>query len=233
MNSRNSKKHAKAYVLAAYELVETNNGSVSMHQGDVFSIDIRTVFCGVFSDVKHAEKAVKHMVKMREDEIACGWALHKWFGFMLVEHWIDEAFDVDDIHSWPCGFRSMRTYLGDGSLNCFSGTDEACTKKFAGAKRESRFKSGDFAWILRKHKIVPALIEKEALSRDEWQKNMKRGVYGDFTDDSGIDFPLDCDGHDHTFSPLLFPLDALDLKLPESAKAIMEESREKWRKDGI
>lgn len=219
----------RAFTLTAYEPVEDNNGAALCWDGA--SIEIRSVFCGVFSNVNKAEKCIKHMVSLRNEEIKDGWSGFNWFGFSLVENWIDET--PKNGRAWPCTFKSFRTYLGDGSLNCFSDTDEACEKKFKGAKRRSRFKAGDFAWILRKGKAVPTLIEKEAMTREEWKKSMKRGVYGDFTDDSGIDFPFDCKGHDHTFSPLLFPLSSLDCKISKEAKAAMRKSRTEWLKTGI
>ena len=86
---------------------------------------------------------------------------------------------------------------------------------------------------MRKGKVVPTLIEKEAMTREEWKKSMKKGVYGDFTDDSGIDFPFDSNGHDHTFSPLLFPLSSLDCNISKEAKAAMRKSRAEWLKTGI
>ena len=224
-----SRRHSKTFVLTAYEPIEDDNGLATC--GNSASVKLRDIFCGVFSSVKRAESCIKRMVKIRCEELEDGWTACKWFGFTLVEHWTDEALSEES--KWPCSFRSFRSYLGDGSLNCFSDTDEACKKKFTGAKRASRFKPGDIAWVLRKGKAVPTLVEKEAMTVEEWKSTMKNGVAGDFTDDSGIDFPSDCNGHDHTFSPLLFPQSALDFKIPGTAKQSMKKSRDRWLKEGF
>ena len=137
----------RAFTLTAYEPVEDNNGAALCWDGA--SIEIRSVFCGVFSNVNKAEKCIKHMVSLRNEEIKDGWSGFNWFGFSLVENWIDET--PKNGRAWPCTFKSFRTYLGDGSLNCFSDTDEACEKKFKGAKRRSRFKSYDKRRVEEEH----------------------------------------------------------------------------------
>lgn len=218
----------KIFVLESFEPVEGSRKGTFERAGDGVSVKLRSGACGVFSSVGKAEKAIAAMVKAKESEIA-SWGGPRYFGFALIEHRLDDPFLPDS--ATPCRFRSYRTYLGDGTLNCFSDTDDACEKKFKGAKRASRFRKGDFAWTLRRGKAVPALVECEAYTVEEWKAKMRPGAYGDCTDDSGIDFPYfpygNC-GHDHTFAPLLFPLKALPCGIPRAAMAKMKSARRRY-----
>ena len=222
------KKHSSIYVLTAFSIREDASGKPVLMK-DNASIKLRQTQCGVFSSVKRAERAILKIAKARDEEIASGWSDLHYFGFALVEHYCDDAFFNE---SNVCTFRSFRTYLPNGQLNYFSDTDEACKKKFRGTSMASRFSPGDFAWVLAADHAFPTLVEAESYSREEWRAKMKKGVSGDFTDDSGIDFPYRGGGHDHTFAPLLFP-ESKELHIPEEAKSEMKAARRNWLNCGV
>lgn len=216
-------KQKSIYVLTAYCIREDADSKPKLAQ-DKTSVMLRDNGQAVFTSVKAAEKAITKLVAGREHDIEKGWEDYKYFGFALVEHYLDDPFYGD---GYVCSFRSYRTYLPDGKLNYFSDTDEACCKKFRGTSCPSRFKSGDFAWILRSGHAVPTLVEAEPLTKEEWKKHFKTRAAGDFTDDSGIDFPFGCKGHDHTFAPLVFP-ERSDLEIPDEAKSAMRAARRNY-----
>ena len=217
------KKHSSVYMLTGYSIKE-NADSKPLLLSDGVSVKLWRSEHAVFTSVKKAENAIAKIAECRAQEIEKGWQVFKHFGFTLIEHYVDDPFYSDGS---VCSFRSYRTYLPDGKLNYFSDTDEACTKKFRGTSIPSRFSRGDFAWILCGVYASPTLIEAEPYSKLEWKKKFKAGLAGDFTDDSGIDFPLNSNGHDHTFAPLLFPV-SKDLHIPEEAKMSMRASQRNW-----
>lgn len=229
--AKGKKERGKIFALAAYDAQCPSEKPSSLKDG----VRLHRCDVGVFSTVRRAEKAVRKMVEERAREIAEGWDDRPRFGFVLVEHRLDDPFQegIDDV--WPAEFRSVRTYLGDGSLNYFSDTDGACEKKFRGTSTPNRFGRGKFAWILRGDgRAVPTLVEAEPYTKAEWKARFKRGCSGDFTDDSGIDFPLPSRGHEHTFAPFLFPLSALPgVKIPKADKDKMRRERAEWRRTGI
>ena len=231
MKKKRKSRGPRVFALAAYDMRRAPKKQDSLKDG----VELGRCDVGVFSTVRRAEKAVKRMVGERTKAIAEGWEDDPWFGFVLVEHRLDDPFQGDGKSVWPVEFRSVRTYLGDGTLNYFSDTDGACEKKFRGTSIPNRFGKGKFAWILRGDgRAVPTLVEAEPYTKAEWKARFKRGCSGDFTDDSGIDFPLPSGGHEHTFAPFLFPLSALPrIRIPKADKAEMRRSRDEWRKTGI
>jgi len=230
MKKRN-RKGPRVFALAAYDMPVRPEKGRSLKEG----VKLCRLDAGVFTTVRRAEKAIRKMVEERAKEVGQRWADWPRFGFVLVEHRLDDPFQRDGESSWPVEFRSVRTYLGDGTLNYFSDTDEACEKKFRGTSTPNRFGRGKFAWILRGDgRAVPTLVEAEPFTKEEWRAKFKRGCSGDFTDDSGIDFPLPSTGHEHTFAPFLFPLSALPgVRIPADDKDEMRASRASWRKNGI
>ena len=227
---KNAKKRKSAFVLEAYE-PRYGADDRELRGSDGASVLLRRATCGVFSTVRKAERAIGRLVEAREDDARSGFAASPYFAFALVEHYVDEPFDGGAV---PAGFRSFRTYLPDGSLNCASDLDAACEKKFRGSKgRRPRFAPGDMAWALEGLEAVPALVEAEAMTAEEWRARFAKGVAGDFVDDSGVDFPYGLGGHAHTFSPLLFPAGALRAKVPAAAKREMAKARRRWLKGGL
>ena len=221
-------KNRSVYVLSAYSIQEDEDNNPKLAQDGV-SVKLRRDSQAVFSTVKNAEQAIKKLVLDKTSSINSGYEDHQYFGFTLVEHYLDDMFYSNEC---TCSFRSYRTYLPDGRLNYFSNTDEACAKKFKGTSCPSRFKSGDFAWILRDNCATPTLIEAEPYTKEEWKKNFAHRAYGDCFDDSGIDFPFNANGHDHTFAPMLFPA-TKDLNIPDEAKSAMRAARRNWLNYGI
>jgi len=228
MRRKSSKNIRSAYVFTAYAICESDDSKPKLMQDGV-SVKLRREAQAVFTTVKKAEQAIMKLVEAKEHEIKAGYADYKYFGFTLVEHYLDDMFYNSGC---ACSFRSYRTYLSDSKLNYFSDTDEACCKKFRGTSCPSRFKSGDFAWILRDGYALPTLVEAEPFSEVQWKEHFKHGAAGDFTDDSGIDFPFGCEGHDHTFAPLLFPCRS-DMKIPCEAKSKMRAARRNYLDYGV
>ena len=226
--ARAATKRKSIYVLIAYCIREDVDSKLKLMQDGV-SVKLRRDAQAVFTTVKKAEQAIAKLVEVKEHEIKAGYADYKYFGFTLVEHYLDDMFCSN---GYACSFRSYRTYLPDGKLNYFSDTDEACCKKFRGTSCPSRFKSGDFAWILRDGYALPTLVEAEPFTEKQWKEHFKRGAVGDFTDDSGIDFPFGCEDHDHTFAPLLFPCRS-DMKIPREAKSKMRAARRNYLDYGV
>jgi len=214
-------RQKRVFALTAYERAGGYaDGCVRLHATD----------CGVYSTVRRAEKAVRALAAAAEEGVRA-WGADPWFGFRLVEHRLDDCLDA---RGEAAGYRSCRTYLGDGRLNYFSDTDCACEKKFRGTGMPPRFRRGSFAWALCGSRAVPTLVEEEPMSRAEWRARLKRGAAGDTTDDSGVDFPLGAGGHQHTFAPDLFPPSALPgVKIPKEDKARMRAARDEWRAGGL
>lgn len=216
------------YVLTAFSIRE-NAESMPALAEDGVSVKLRQTQCGVFTSVRRAEYAIKKIVKANASAVSAGWESFHYFGFTLVEHYADDAFYGGDN---VCTFRSFRSYLPDGTLNYFSDTDDACEKKFKGTRTASKLSAGQFAWILCGDRATPTLVEAVPYTREEWKVKMKKGVYGDFTDDSGIDFPARGGGHDHNFAPLLFPENG-ELCISDKAKSDMKAARRNWLNYGI
>lgn len=170
------------------------------------SIELTSEHVGVFDSVENAEKVIKELIRFRKEmnDKYDDWITY--CAFLLTEHKVNGC--LDDFGN-PPGTESVRSYLGNGELNCFSDYDDRCNKRFNGRKDQSKFvKAGDYAFYLRRDKLIPILVEKLAPSKEEWKQMMNPGVFGDITDDSGLAFMVDY-GHDHPFSPYVFPMSIL------------------------
>lgn len=159
-------------------------------------------FIGIYENVNTAEKMIKALIRknVHANETWGSWV--QYFCFILTERQLNPKIDK---HWNVPEFESVRSYLADGTLNCVSDYDSSCKKKFNGREIPTRVKDGDFAYYCMKDKIVPILMEKVSYTKDEWKKHFKPGVKGDFTDDSGYAYIIGY-GHDHPFSPYVFPL---------------------------
>lgn len=72
------------------------------------------------------------------------------------------------------GHKSVRSYLADGTLNCFSDLDTECEKPFTGRDpRTLKVKKGDYAYAYQADRVVPMLVG--ALPPDrKWFERQKR-----------------------------------------------------------
>jgi len=180
-------------------------------------VKVTSEFTGVFDSVEAAEKAIKNTVSYRKQN-------NNWYSdwtdycaFVLTEHELNAGLDE---YCNPPGYESVRSYLGNGELNCFSDYDDRCKKPFVGRDDVSKYvKEGDYAFYLRGKKLVPILIDKLAFTKAQWKELFAEGVAGDATDDSGLAYIADY-GHDHPFSPYVFPLSVLPhYKMSEDLKS--------------
>lgn len=182
---------------------------------------------GCFSSVEKAEAAVKRLVELKEEEVK-HYGGFRYFGFVLDEVCLDDCFDE---YSSTRHFESRRSYLSDGTLNCYSDLDFACKKKFAGRDEPQKVKKGDYVLVLTNDRIVPMLMEETSMTKDEWAKRFKPGVTGDFTDDSGLAFGV-IGGHDHPFAPNVFPTSCLECDIfTNEVKDRIKKSRDEWLKE--
>ena len=194
------------------------------------NIECHTERVGVYGSVASAEAAIMKMVKAEEEELAAYKYWGKRFGYVLDEVYLDDGLDTQ---GYPARFESRRTYLNDGTLNCFSDLDWRCAKKFKGrtspqyikssmsAKEYEDFKkNGVLAYEWRDSYIAPIILTEFAFTAKEWKAKMKPDVCGDVVDDSGVAYGFN-GGHFHPFSPDIFPLSALVCAKP--AKKIVEK----------
>ena len=197
------------------------------------NIECRVERIGVYGSVEKAEDAIRKTVATEEAERKKYDIWEKSFGFVLDEVYLDDGLDKN---GYPAQFESRRTYLNDGTPNCFSDLDWRCSKKFKGrtspqhikesmsAKEYRDFrKNGIFAYEWNDERITPIILTEFSPTAKEWKAKMKPGVYGDVTDDSGVAYDQS-GGHHHPFSPDIFPVSAL------AYAGIAEKLAEKLRK---
>lgn len=212
-------KKKSFYVLSAINPCTHRDGRKGHYVKDKHgNIKCHTERIGVYSSVEKAEAAIRKMIEAEEAECKEYKTWEKCFGYILDEIYLDDGLDDN---GYPVYFESRRTYLNNGTLNCFSDLDWRCRKKFRGrmtsqyikesmsAKEYIEFKkNGIIAYEWRESCIAPIILTEFAPTAKEWKARVKPGVCGDVTDDSGIAYDT-IGGHHHPFSPNVFPLSAL------------------------
>ena len=232
-------KHNSIYILTSITALEAKDGRKGHYRKDENGIiPVYSERIGLFSSVKKAEEAIKQLIKQESESSWKSWNIP--FGYILDELYLDEGLWNSDwcngsSNPWMCvsHFESRRSYLANGELNCFSDLDDRCVKKFNGRSEPIKhIKKGDYAWVTYGNELVPVLVEEVAMTKEEWKKKMKPGVYGDDTDDSGIVFTPN-NGHEHPFSPNVFPLSCLPYaKITKEIKKECEKARKEYLNGG-
>lgn len=219
-------KNKSVYILEAIQPRVAVDGKKGHYEKD----EDENVKCwreriGIFSSVKLAERAMHQFIDAHE-HMYVEWKMwERHFGFMLEEVRLDD--EIDEFDNFG-DFESVRSYLADGTLNCFSDYDSRCKKKFTGRDEPQRFvKSGEYAWLYQGDHLTPILIDKLSITKDEWTKHFKPGVAGDFTDDSGVSFTSEY--HIHPFAVNVFPFSALKFaKLTKKLKTKMNKAKKEY-----
>lgn len=230
-------KKKSLYVLSSIEPRIHRDGRKGHYVKDRHgNIECRTERIGVYGSVKNAEDTIMKMVETERAERTEYKLWEKRFGFVLDEVYLNDGLDMN---GYPAHFESRRTYLSDGTPNCFSDLDWRCAKKFKGrvspqhikesmsAKEYKNFrKNGVFAYEWNETCITPIILTEFAPTAKEWKARMKPGVCGDVTDDSGVAYDPS-GGHHHPFSPDVFPLSALACgKLTKKTIRKLEKNRD-------
>ena len=161
---------------------------------------------GIFDSVGKAERVMREYIESRRDDLLI-------FGFVLCEKRLnDHLYGARDCR-WPCPFRTMRTYLADGRLNCSGDVEhwyghcfgKGAKKEFAGREaRTLRVREGDFVYELYEDRIVPALVARLPDSPAEFRAWVKANpLYG--RGDECMNYAITDVGHGHVFTPEVFP----------------------------
>lgn len=188
-----------AYVLESVEAIGDSvlEDSYSINHEDG-SINCRREIIGVYDSVENAEKDIRRLIKQGGEYV-------NYFAFVLTEHYMNNSFHLGKFNS-PSLFESIRTYLGDGRLNCFSDYDDGCVKKFIGRTTPQKFvKDGDYCLVLNGDKIYPIILLKTTPTKKYCDMVFQHGFVGDCTDDSGVAIGTE-GGHFHPRTPSVFPL---------------------------
>ena len=177
------------------------------------SIDAYEVEVGVFDSVANAEATISDYVKVCGDD--------RLFGFFLFEKELNDGVRerkwLRGVDTGICRYLSVRSYLADGRLLCYSPYDDCCVKEFRGrdpATIDCRIKEGDLAFRWCGDRIHPCLVASLPPSREDWQRMKERAVgrtgrwhrwYGwDSSDDCYCVYEYD-KGHAHPATWSVFP----------------------------
>lgn len=104
-----------------------------------------------------------------------------------------------------CEFKTVRSYLPDGSLNCMSDCDSSCEVEFRGRSVPVKCKKDDFVMTIYSGVARVGVVVDTPRTKEEWQYDFNPEVAGDYTDDSYTIVEVN-NGHDHPFSPDVFPI---------------------------
>lgn len=119
------------------------------------------------------------------------------------------------------GFRSVRTYFGDGTLNAANDCDDTGEKRWRGRDAATIcFKRGDFVSVWAGGSVYPALVGEIPFTPDRFPKGAQ-GFEAD--DDCYLVYTAD-GGHDHPFTPYVFPLVGT---LSDDVRAKIEAARDR------
>lgn len=183
---------------------------------------------GIFDSVENVESTIKELIRY-DEKYKQHSSLWGYFGFLVDEHYLNDCLYGDDGNI--SGFESTRSYFSNGELNYFSDLDERGDKQYRGSDNPGKYiKSGDFVYCLLGHKLIPGIVDKIPMTKDEWKSRFKPDVYGDFFDDSGIVVTLD--GHRHPMWTRVFPESRVENgKISENIKKKLIERMENYHKE--
>lgn len=168
---------------------------------------------GVFSSVSLSEAAISRYARIGEP-----WA------FVLKERILDDLNPHGEFGQ-VSDFRSIRTYLADGTLNAENPCDDTGEKRWRGRDAGTvRFKVGDLVSVLDGDRVKPALIGDTPATPDRFTPASKGW---EAEDDCYLAFEADI-GHDHPFTPFVFPPVG---KMPDEIRRRLESARDKWAND--
>lgn len=180
-----------------------HNGSVVIHTRDL----------GIFSSVANAERIMPIFAKNGEPWV-----------YVLKERILDD-FALHGYFKQISGFRSVRTYFGDGSLNADNECDDTGENLWYGRSPETiRYKVDQFISFLSGDRIQFGLVGDVPLTKRDFAEGRK-GLEAE--DDCYLVYTAD-GGHCHPFTPYVFPLLG---DLPSNIKKQLLASRERYLAD--
>lgn len=168
---------------------------------------------GVFSLVGIAETMMPLFAKNGEP-----WA------YVLKERILDDL-SYHGHFNQISGFRSVRTYFGDGTLNAENGCDDTGDRLWYGRNAETiRFLVGQFVSFLEGGRIQFGLVGDLPLTKKDFAAG-RQGLEAE--DDCYLVYTAD-GGHAHPFTPYVFPLLG---DLPQRVKDRLLAARDRYLND--
>ena len=177
------------------------------------SIPASELELGVFDSVKKAEAAIRAYVRHKGYE--------RLFGFFLYEKTLNDGVRerrwLRGVTMDICQFLSVRSYLADGTLLCYSPYDDCCVKEFRGrdpATINSKVREGELAFEWRGEVIVPCIVAAMPPTPEDWERLRNRVIEreGRWHRSCGWDSSDDCyyvyeydKGHAHPATWSVFP----------------------------
>ncbi len=174
------------------------------------SFDADATALGVFSSIENAEAMIRiHIENAKEYAHSLGYAIY--------ENELDDLTLHGPWRGIP-EFLTVRTYFADGTLNAFCDCDDTCEKQWHGRDAETiHYKRGDFVSVWHGRRVVPMLIGELPITT-------ARKITGDWGDDCYLAYSEGL-GHDHPFTPYVFPLLG---KISKRVKDRIEAERREW-----
>ena len=187
------------YHLIAVSLDTRTWGDRRIHKQQDGAILTHEQHLGIFTTVENAERMIRgYLAHLSESDVL--------LGFFLYERPLDESYGTSE-EVCLGGHKSVRSYLADGTLNCFSDLDTECVKLFTGRDPSTlKVKKGGYAYAYQRDRVVPMLVG--ALPPDrKWFERQKRKDPSFMGSDWGDDcyWGLGIDGHFHPFAADMFP----------------------------
>lgn len=164
---------------------------------------------GVFT----TEANAKDMMRLYSSSNGCDpWA------YVLKERILDDL-ELHGHFNMVSAFRSVRSYFGDGTPNAENRCDDTGENLWHGRDAETiRFRNGDFVSVLHDNEIWPGLVGDCPMTKDLFASG-RCGLEAD--DDCYLVYTVD-GGHEHPFTPYVFPLIR---ELPVKVRAKLEAAR--------
>lgn len=160
---------------------------------------------GVFASISNAEEMMR---------VYSGGDCKPW-AYVLKERILDDV-RLHGHFRQVSEFRSVRSYFGDGTLNAANECDDTGENLWFGRDAETvRFKVGDYVSFLNGGEIRPGLVGMLPLTKEKFESG-RSGLEAD--DDCYFVYTAD-GGHEHPFSPYVFPLFG---KLSKDVKAKLD-----------
>ncbi len=196
-------RQMKVYLLKVVE--------ISLRKNPDNSIPAWKSELGVFDSVKKAEATIRDYVGHYGSE--------RVFGFFLYGKTLNDGVRK---RKWLrgttvsiCQYRSVRSYLSDGTLWCYSPYDDCAETEFRGRDPATvKLKEGDLAFVWGYNSIAPCIVAATPPTPDDWERLRIRVVkqegrwhrsYGwDGSDDCYCVYEYD-KGHSHPAIWSVFP----------------------------